>query len=278
MSLAAGFTAAVAGAVCGWPTSLVIRGYAGQPGKAAPHASADHPTTASSSATTHAHTTADHPTTPGSAATAPADTNADHPATASSSATAGAGRAGVARISPAVLACAAGVVLAGLAATAAVRLHPVAVTAACGWLAACGLPLAIVDITARRLPDPLTGAAFAGVAGALLAAAITTGSWGQLGRAAGGAAVVFAFFAALVLLRPGSAGPGDAKLGLSTGALAAWCGWGIMLASLFAAFALAALYGLALLGAGRTTLRSGSVPFGPFLLAGCIAIVLISAR
>jgi leader peptidase (prepilin peptidase)/N-methyltransferase len=178
---------------------------------------------------------------------------------------------------PAVLACAAAVVLAALAGAAGLRLHPVAVAAACGWLAVCGLPLAIVDITARRLPDPLTGAAFAGVTAALLAAAITTGNWGQLGRAAGGAALVFALFAVLALLRPGSAGLGDAKLGLSTGALAAWCGWGILLASLFAAFALAALIGVALLATGRVTLRSGSVPFGPFLLAGCIAIVLLSA-
>ena len=218
------------------------------------------------------------PATAGSPTTTRADTTADRHPTASSRSTAGASRAGVTRVPPAVLGCAAAVVLAALAGAAGLLLDPVAVAAACGWLAACGLPLAITDITARRLPDPLTGAAFAGVTAALLAAAITTGNWGQLGRAAAGAALVFALFAALALLRPGSAGLGDAKLGLSTGALAAWCGWGILLVSLFAAFALAALFGLALLATGRVRLRSGSVPFGPFLLAGCIAVVLLSAR
>ncbi len=243
MSLAAGVTAAVAGAACGWPASLVTRAFARRSGKAATDAPATTCTTSDSGVTMTSTR-----------------------------------QVLLARVPPAVLACAAAVVLAALAGAAGLRLHPVAVGAACGWLAACGLPLAIIDTTAGRLPDPLTGAAFSGVTAALLAAAIMTGSWGELGRAAGGAGLVFALFAALALLRPGSAGPGDAKLGLSTGALAAWCGWGILLASLFAAFALAALCGLAVVASGRVTLRSGSVPFGPFLLAGCIALVLLSAR
>ena len=94
--------------------------------------------------------------------------------------------------------------------------------------------------------------------------------------AAAGAGAVGAFFGLLALIRPGSAGPGDAKLGLSTGALAAWFGWDVLVWSVFAAFALAAATALMLLAARRISFRSGSLPFGPFLLAGCLAVVLLA--
>ena len=67
-----------------------------------------------------------------------------------------------------------------------------------------------------------------------------------------------------------------AKLGLSTGALAGWFGWGVLLTSLVAAFTLAASYGVWLVATGRAALRGTSLPFGPFLLAGCLAVVLLA--
>lgn len=166
-------------------------------------------------------------------------------------------------------------VLAALAFGVAVRLHPAAVAAAGCWLAACGVPMAIIDTRHRRLPDVLTGACLAGTAACLTAAAAASGDWAALGRAALGALVVGAFFALLALARPGSAGLGDAKLGLSIGGLAAWLGWTVLLSALFAAFVLAAGYGIWLVGSGRASLRGGSVPFGPFLLAGCLLAVTV---
>jgi leader peptidase (prepilin peptidase) / N-methyltransferase len=156
-----------------------------------------------------------------------------------------------------------------------VRVHQLLVASAVGWLVICGVPLAVIDSRVRRLPDVLTGACFAVVGALLIAAAATAGQWHDLARAASGAAIVAAAFALLALARPGSAGLGDAKLGLSTGAVAAWAGWGVLLISVFAAFVLAAGYGVALLVSGRASLRS-SVPFGPFLLAGCVATVLLA--
>lgn len=47
-------------------------------------------------------------------------------------------------------------------------------------------------------------------------------AWHRLELPPAGAAIVASSFALLALLRPGSAGLGDAKLGLSTGAVAAW--------------------------------------------------------
>ncbi len=166
-------------------------------------------------------------------------------------------------------------ILAALAFGIAVRLHPAVVAAAGCWLAVCGMPMAIVDARQRRLPDALTGACLAGTAALLLAAAAAAGDWSALGRAGLGALAVAAFFALLALAKPGSAGLGDAKLGLSTGALAAWFGWVMLLAAVFAAFVLAAGYGIGLLACGRASFRGSSVPFGPFLLAGCLLAVVV---
>ena len=165
-------------------------------------------------------------------------------------------------------------VTAALVLVVAMRVHQLLLASAVGWLVLLGVPLAVIDSRVRRLPDVLTGACLAGAGVLLTIAAATTGHWQDLARAGAGAVIVASLFALLALLRPGSAGLGDAKFGLSTGAVAGWAGWGVLLFSVFAAFALAAIYGVALLVSGRASLRS-SVPFGPFLLAGCVAIVLL---
>jgi leader peptidase (prepilin peptidase) / N-methyltransferase len=165
--------------------------------------------------------------------------------------------------------------LAALAFGIAARLHPAEAAAAGCWLAACGLPMATIDARQRRLPDALTGACLAGTAALLIAAAAASGAWPAFGRASLGALAVAAFFTLLALAKPGSAGLGDAKLGLSTGALAAWFGWAVLLSAVFAAFVLAAGYGIWLIASGRASFRGGSVPFGPFLLAGCLLAVAV---
>ncbi len=139
----------------------------------------------------------------------------------------------------------------------------------------CAVPLAAIDGAVHRLPDALTGAAFAGTSAFLLAAAAFDDRWTDLVRSGGGAFAVGGLFALLALARPGSTGLGDAKLGLSVGALAAWFGWGTLALAGAAGFVLAGVYGLWLVASGRADLRS-SIPFGPFLLAGCFAAVLLA--
>jgi leader peptidase (prepilin peptidase) / N-methyltransferase len=178
-----------------------------------------------------------------------------------------------AAIGPAVLMTAVPMAVLAGAAAALVRPYPVA-CAAC-WLALCAVPLAAIDAAARRLPDPLTGAAFAGTTAFLLAAAALDGRWADLARSGAGALAVAGLFALLALARPGSAGLGDAKLGLSVGALAGWFGWGTLALALLGGFVLAGGFGLWLLASGRAGIR-GSIAFGPFLLAGCFAAVLLA--
>jgi leader peptidase (prepilin peptidase) / N-methyltransferase len=168
------------------------------------------------------------------------------------------------------------VLMAALAGAAGTWVRPWPVACAACWLAICAVPLATIDALSRRLPDRLTAAAFAGTAAFLVTAAAVGGAWGTLARSGAGGAAVAAFFVLLAVARPGSAGLGDAKIGLSIGALAAWLGWTVLLAALLVSFLAAACYGLWLLASRRAQIGS-TIAFGPFLLAGCLAAVLLAS-
>ncbi len=155
----------------------------------------------------------------------------------------------------------------------AASVRPVLALAAMCWLGGCGVALAVTDAVARRLPDPLTGAAYAGVLALLLAAAAAGDRWGQLGRAAAGGAVLAGCFLVLALAGPGAVGLGDVKLAASIGTALAWVGWGPLVAGTAAGLVLAALYGGVLLALRRATLRQ-QIPYGPFLLAGALTGII----
>jgi leader peptidase (prepilin peptidase)/N-methyltransferase len=143
-----------------------------------------------------------------------------------------------------------------------------------GWLMLCAVALAFIDAAIRRLPDPLTGAAFAGTLGFLAVAALTGGGHpGQLGRAVLAAAALCGFYLALFIIRPSGMGLGDVKLAAGIGTALGWLGWQALVAGTFLAFALAAVYGMALLISGRAT-RKHQIPFGPFMITGAFLVFL----
>jgi leader peptidase (prepilin peptidase) / N-methyltransferase len=156
------------------------------------------------------------------------------------------------------------------------EVHPVLVLAAACWLAACCVPLAWIDAAVRRLPDALTAPAYAGTIAALLAAAGVSGHWHSLIRAVLGGLALGGFYLALAIISPSGIGLGDVKLAASVGSLLAWFGWSILLAGAFAGFLLAAIYGIALLALRRATWGQ-QIPFGPFMIAGAFAVILISS-
>lgn len=171
-----------------------------------------------------------------------------------------------------------GAVTAILLAALAARLQPSAlhtalVLAAACWLAVCAVPLAFTDAAVRRLPDPLTGAACAGPLVLLLTAAAATGPWSALLRAVLGGLALAGFYFLLVLIAPSGMGLGDVKLAAGLGVLLAWFGWPTLLAGGVAGFGLAGLYGTALLVTRRAT-RKHQLPFGPFMIAGALAVLL----
>jgi leader peptidase (prepilin peptidase) / N-methyltransferase len=164
-------------------------------------------------------------------------------------------------------------VLLGLLAAA---VHPGLVLVAVALLAVCAVPLAFVDLATRRLPDLLTGAAYAVTAVFLLLAAATGGDWSRLGRALLGGAAFAGFGLMLFLVSPGGFGPGDVKLAAALGTALAWFGWPALFGGALAGFLLGAGYGVALLVVGHAG-RKSQIPFGPFMIAGAFLVMLVTS-
>ncbi|MEU6070367.1 A24 family peptidase [Streptomyces sp. NPDC047082] len=143
-------------------------------------------------------------------------------------------------------------------------------------LAPFGVLLAVVDFRVQRLPDALT-LPLAGVALALLGlVALLPEHAGDWLTALYGALALGGGYFVLFLVNPGGMGFGDVKLALGMGTVLGWYGWATVMLGTFAGFLLGALYGGALVVARRAG-RKTAIPFGPFLIAGAFAGVLIGA-
>ncbi|MFI7383289.1 prepilin peptidase [Streptomyces sp. NPDC049813] len=143
-------------------------------------------------------------------------------------------------------------------------------------LAPLGVLLATVDFAVHRLPDVLT-LSLAGLA--LLALGVAAalpepgGSWrGALLGAAG----LGGGYLVLLLIYPPGIGFGDVKLALGLGAALGWYGWGVLFVGAFAGICLNGLYAGVLVVARRAA-RGSELPFGPFMLVGACAGVLLGA-
>ncbi|MFD3451784.1 prepilin peptidase [Streptomyces sp. NPDC058691] len=134
--------------------------------------------------------------------------------------------------------------------------------------------LARVDLTVLRLPDVLTLPAAVGTAVLLGVAALAPGRAGSWPRALLGGLALGLLYLVLHLVNPGGMGFGDVKLAPTAGLVLGWYGWDTLVAGTFTAFVLGAVTGLALLTARRAD-RGTPLPFGPFMLAGALAGVLL---
>ncbi|GAA2560402.1 MULTISPECIES: prepilin peptidase [Streptomyces] len=143
-------------------------------------------------------------------------------------------------------------------------------------LAPVGVLLAVVDLRVQRLPDPLT-LPFAGAALVLLGpVALVPGHAGEWTTALLGALALGAGYFVLFLVNPNGMGFGDVKLALGAGAVLGWYGWPAVMLGTFAGFLFGALYGGALVALRRAG-RKTAIPFGPFLVTGAFAGLLIGA-
>jgi len=149
--------------------------------------------------------------------------------------------------------------------------------AALAWLTLLAVPLALIDVAVHRLPDRLTGSAFAGTLVLLAVAALAAHQPDRLARAAIGGAALACFYLALCLLRPGQMGLGDVKLAASIGLVLGWTSWQALLTGTFAGFALAAVYSGVQMARHQAT-RTSLLPLGPFILLGTLtALALLHA-
>ncbi|MFI5837115.1 prepilin peptidase [Micromonospora sp. NPDC051300] len=153
---------------------------------------------------------------------------------------------------------------------------PLGARLALAWWLAWAVPMALVDAASHRLPDRLTWPAAAGTWALLGLAALTgPGPAPALRAVAAGLALAAGFATTTLLLGRRGFGLGDAKLALGAGALLGWYGWPVLVAGLVLAVTLAALAGLALLALRR--LRwSSHLPFGPFLILGTAATLVLT--
>jgi Flp pilus assembly protein protease CpaA len=147
---------------------------------------------------------------------------------------------------------------------------------ALGYLVVAGVALALIDARTRRLPDALTLPSYP-VALVLLglAALWLPDGAGHLVRGLAGLAIAWLFFVLQALIYPAGVGWGDVKLSGVLGLYLGWFGTSALLAGLLGGYLLAALTGTGLLLAGRAT-RKSLLPFGPFLLASTMTVILVA--
>lgn len=146
-----------------------------------------------------------------------------------------------------------------------------------GWLtpvyvvlAVAGAALGVIDVRTHRLPNALVFPLTWATALLLALAALGTGAWGSLGRAALGGLAFFALYQVLYLVAPrGGLGYGDVKLALSLGMVLAWHSWTVLLIGVFAAHVLAGVVAIALLLGRRAGWKTG-IAFGPYMLLGAV--------
>lgn len=143
------------------------------------------------------------------------------------------------------------------------------------WFVGIGLLLAVIDLREKLLPNRILLPATVGAAGLLTLAAALDGAWPDLLRALLAGAASFAVLLVMALLAPSGLGMGDVKLAALLGLVLGWFGWSVVLLGFFLGFVLQAVVGLVLLAARRAG-RDTDLPFGPALLTGALAAVLLA--
>jgi leader peptidase (prepilin peptidase)/N-methyltransferase len=162
------------------------------------------------------------------------------------------------------------------------------VLAACAYFAVMAVRLTLIDVRHHLLPNRIVFPSYAVAGVLLLAAGAFAGTPDQGGgllstlagvpalRVVAGAAILWLFYFILRFAYPPGMGFGDVKLAGVLGMYLGYLGWGHLFAGTFLAFLLGGLWSIALLVARRGTLKS-SIPFGPFMLAGAAAAMLLPA-
>jgi leader peptidase (prepilin peptidase)/N-methyltransferase len=144
------------------------------------------------------------------------------------------------------------------------------------YLAAISIALAVIDLDVRRLPDAIVLPSYLVAAALLVAVDLLRGDLARLPILVIGGAGSFLFYYLLRVLKPGGMGLGDVKLAGVLGLYLAQAGVAQLLVGTFAAFLLGGVVGIVLLATRRST-RKGSIPFGPWMLAGAWIGILAGA-
>jgi leader peptidase (prepilin peptidase)/N-methyltransferase len=164
------------------------------------------------------------------------------------------------------------------------------VLAACADFVVMAVRLTVIDVRHHLLPNRIVFPSYA-VAGVLLLGAVASlAAWAPAGagvpdggaqlfgvpalRIVAGGAVLWLFYFLLRMVYPPGMGFGDVKLAGVLGMYLGYLGWPHVFAGTFAAFLLGGMWSIGLLALRRGTLKS-AIPFGPFMLAGAAAAMML---
>ena len=149
---------------------------------------------------------------------------------------------------------------------------------ACAYFAVMAARLTVIDVRHHLLPNRIVFPSYAVAAVLLGGAAVAGAGAGLFGlpglRVVAGGAVLWLFYFLLRAAYPPGMGFGDVKLAGVLGMYLGFLGWGHVFAGTFAAFLFGGLWSVGLLVSRRGTLKS-DIPFGPFMLAGAAASMLL---
>jgi leader peptidase (prepilin peptidase)/N-methyltransferase len=155
----------------------------------------------------------------------------------------------------------------------AVRLHDSWALPAFLVLAAALVALSLIDLRHFILPNRIVFPLAIAIPVLLALGAIGERDGGALARSLLGGIAGFAALFVLHVISPRSMGFGDVKLSFVLGLALGWLGWGELVLGLFLAFLYGAVVGVVLMLLRRRG-RKDQVPFGPFLAAGTLTVVL----
>jgi len=133
--------------------------------------------------------------------------------------------------------------------------------------------LTVIDVKHHLLPNRIVfpSAAIAGVL--LLLASLLMFDAGAALRTILGGVVLLVVYAILRLIYPAGMGFGDVKLAFVLGLYLGFVSWPAVMWGTVLAFILAALWGIALMALRRGTGKT-EIPFGPFMLAGALVVMV----
>lgn len=135
--------------------------------------------------------------------------------------------------------------------------------------------LAEIDLRTRRLPREISYPLFGAMVIGIGFAAWSEGTSRRLVDALVGAAIVTLVLLVLHLASRGGLGDGDVRLAPALGTLACLDGVDTVWTGLLIAFVSAGACVAVLMALGRAS-RTSTVPFGPFLIGGALAAVLLT--
>ncbi len=138
------------------------------------------------------------------------------------------------------------------------------------------VPLVLIDLRERRLPDRLTLGGSAALLALVGAQTAISGDFTPLVGALAGAGALAGVLLALHLASPQGMGFGDVKLGLLLGVLVGARSVGLVLPALLIAGLLGALGGLVQMVRHRR--RDVTLPFGPYLVAGAVLALVLTGH